>query len=67
MLGLAFTLSTQRRNRDLDNLMDGLAPVFNRHCQRLTRIRLLRLRPRTENTETLQLIPLTELTDDADP
>jgi hypothetical protein len=27
---LAFTLSLSRRDRDLDNLMDGIAPLWNR-------------------------------------
>jgi hypothetical protein len=42
VLSLSFTLSLGRRDRDLDNLFDGLAPFFNRSFPALDEILLLK-------------------------
>ncbi len=52
-LWLGFRLSTDRRDRDLDNLADALMPFFNRWAPRIEDLRLVKLTPRLTEHETL--------------
>ncbi len=53
VLGMRFTLSRHRRDRDLDNLHDGLAPLFNRLYPAVRELLLVKEEPRTEEGEVV--------------
>jgi len=53
-LGLAFQLSCERRDRDVDNLADALMPFFNRRISRLHELVLVKLERVPGGMETLR-------------
>jgi len=54
-LCLCFQLSANRRDRDLDNLADALMPLFNRHCEDLDHICLVKASAASQDTEVLRI------------
>jgi hypothetical protein len=53
-LGLAFQLSCERRDRDIDNLADALMPFFNQRVTRLDQLVILKLERSLRAEETLR-------------
>ena len=53
-LGLAFRLSTNRRDRDIDNLADAIMPFFNKHVRRFSEVCVMKLPPSPTECETLR-------------
>lgn len=54
-LSLGFTLSTARRDRDLDNLADAIMPEFSNRFRNLKRLTLFKLPPKAGDTEILHI------------
>jgi hypothetical protein len=54
-LGLGFQMSNERRERDLDNLGDGLMTAINARCKSIDHLCLVKLEPVICNQEFLRL------------
>jgi hypothetical protein len=55
-LGLSFTLSQFRKDRDLDNLYDGLVKLFNKLYPKINELLLVKETPRPEQGEVLGVL-----------
>lgn len=55
-LRVAFTLSAERRDRDLDNLYDGLVPLFNRLYPAVEDLLLVKTEPLREPGEIVHVL-----------